>query len=52
MISNVLNKTDQNRTKTPGLLDISCRTLQNKIKEYGLKTFDRVIVFTPSPLAC
>jgi len=36
MIIDTLNKTDQNRTKTAKLLGISRRTLQNKIKEYGL----------------
>lgn len=36
MIIDALNKTDQNRTKAAELLHISRRTLQNKIKEYGL----------------
>ena len=36
MILDALNKTGQNRTKAAGILGISRRTLQNKIKEYGL----------------
>jgi len=36
MIIDALNKTNQNRTKTAEILGISRRTLQNKIKEYGL----------------
>jgi len=36
MIIDALNKTHQNRTQAAKLLGISRRTLQNKIKEYGL----------------
>jgi DNA-binding NtrC family response regulator len=36
MIIDALNKTNQNRTKAAELLGVSRRTLQNKIKEYGL----------------
>jgi two-component system response regulator AtoC len=36
MIIDALNKTNQNRTRAAKLLSISRRTLQNKIKDYGL----------------
>jgi len=36
MIIDALNKMNQNRTRAAKLLGISRRTLQNKIKEYGL----------------
>ena len=36
MILNALNSTNQNRTQAAKMLGISRRTLQNKIKEYGL----------------
>ena len=36
MILDALNKTNQNRTRAAKLLSISRRTLQNKIKDYGL----------------
>jgi len=36
MIIDALHKTNKNRTKAAKLLGISRRTLQNKIKEYGL----------------
>ena len=36
MIIDALEKTNQNRTRAAKLLEISRRTLQNKIKEYGL----------------
>jgi transcriptional regulator with PAS, ATPase and Fis domain len=36
MIINALNTTDQNRTRAAKALGISRRTLQNKMKEYGL----------------
>jgi len=36
MIIEALNKMGQNRTRAARLLGISRRTLQNKIKEYGL----------------
>ena len=36
MILDALNRTNQNRTRAAELLGISRRTLQNKIKEYGL----------------
>ncbi|MDH4231728.1 MAG: sigma-54 dependent transcriptional regulator [Nitrospirota bacterium] len=37
MIIDALEKTGQNRTKAAELLGISRRTIQNKIKEYGLQ---------------
>ncbi|HSB05390.1 MAG TPA: sigma-54 dependent transcriptional regulator [Thermodesulfobacteriota bacterium] len=37
MIIDALNKTNQNRTRAAELLGISRRTLQNKIREYGLE---------------
>jgi len=36
MIIDALNRTKQNRTRAAELLGVSRRTLQNKIKEYGL----------------
>jgi transcriptional regulator with PAS, ATPase and Fis domain len=36
LIINALVKANQNRTKAAMLLGIGRRTLQNKIKEYGL----------------
>jgi DNA-binding NtrC family response regulator len=36
MITNALNEADQNRTRAAQKLGISRRTLQNKIKEFGL----------------
>jgi two-component system, NtrC family, response regulator AtoC len=36
MVMNALNSTDQNRTRAAKILGISRRTLQNKIKEWGL----------------
>jgi transcriptional regulator with PAS, ATPase and Fis domain len=36
MIIDALSKTNQNRTKAAKFLGISRRTLQNKIKEFGL----------------
>ncbi|MFO7750705.1 MAG: helix-turn-helix domain-containing protein [Desulfobacteraceae bacterium] len=36
MIIRTLEETDQNRTRAAGILGISRRTLQLRLKEYGL----------------